>query len=186
MVEDLSTPARTTNLFFNEFTKDLHDGDVILFIGFARTDEVERNKIYERDKGYILAHTDKDIIVENAELDSFVEQAKAAKAIFVTGGDTQSLQSVIASKPDFLDTIKGKLYAGTSAGAMITSTYKYACTANEVQKGLGWLPIRLMVHYGNPEYNSTEETLRVLKQYSDDLELIALPECEWVVREVDL
>ena len=36
--------------FFEEFTKDLKDGDRVLFIGFARRETDERQEIYERDK----------------------------------------------------------------------------------------------------------------------------------------
>ncbi|MDC1205317.1 Type 1 glutamine amidotransferase-like domain-containing protein [Candidatus Pacebacteria bacterium] len=172
--------------FFKEFTKDLQGGDKVLFIGFARRDLDSRQEVYERDKGFILAHTDKDVIVENAELETLVEQAKEAKAIFVTGGDTTGLQNDIASKPDFLEAIKGKVYAGSSAGAMITAKYKYACSDDEVQEGLGWLPIRLMVHYGNPEFSSTEETKKVIEKYDSSLELVLLPECEWQVKEIEL
>lgn len=172
--------------FFQEFTKDLNDGDKVLFVGLARREPDNRQEIYERDKGYILKNTDKDIIVENAELSTLVEQAQEAKAVFVTGGNTTELQNDIASKPDFLKAIKGKVYAGSSAGALIAAKYKYACTANEVQEGLGWLPIRLMVHYGNPEFNSTEETKKIIEEYDPSLELVLLPECEWVVKEIEI
>jgi len=172
--------------FFEEFTKDLEDGDKVLFVGFARRDLDERKEMYERDKGFILAHTDKNIIVENAEFDTLIQQTNEAKAIFVTGGNTDNLQADISSKPEFFEAIKGKVYAGSSAGALIAATYKFACSANEVQEGLGWLPIRLMVHYGNPEFNSTEETKMELEKYPADLELILLPECEWTVKEIEL
>jgi hypothetical protein len=43
-----------------------------------------------------------------------------------------------------------------------------------------------MVHYGNPDFNSTEESLLELKKHRDELELIVLPECEWVVKEIEL
>lgn len=170
--------------FFEEFVKDLEDGDKVLFVGFARRDLEERQRVYERDKDFILSHTDKNIIIENAELDTLIEQAKEAKAVFVTGGDAAGLQSDVASKLEFINAIKGKVYAGYSAGAMITATYMHDCSTNKVKEGLGWLPIRLMVHYGNPEFNSTSESKVEIEKYPEDLELILLPECEWVVREV--
>ena len=172
--------------FFKEFTKDLNDGDTVLWIGFARSNENERIVTFERDKALISSGTAKDLVVVNAELETFVEQAASAQAIFVTGGNTNQLQQAVASGVGFLDAIKGKVYAGSSAGAMIASTYKYACTENELQEGLGWLPIRIMVHYGNPEFNSTEETKKEIENIHTDLELILLPECEWVVRNIEL
>lgn len=167
--------------FFKEFTKDLKDGDKVLFVGFARREREERLKIYERDRSYILASTDKELVVENAELDKLIDQTRSAQAIFVTGGDALALQADIASKPGFFEAMEGKIYAGSSAGAMITSRYMYACSDKVVREGLGWLPIRLMVHYGNPAYHSTEESKPELEAVAPELELVLLPECEWRV-----
>jgi len=182
----LSVPNSHNDSFFKEITKDLADNDKVLFIGFARIDEKQRQEIYERDKEYILAQTEKDIIVENAKLETVIEQANEAKAIFVTGGTTQWLQSDLEKYPRFRKAINGKVYAGSSAGACICSTYYFGCTPAKVLKGMGFLPIRLMVHYGNSEYNSTDETLAELKKYPEELELVVLPECKWVVKEIEL
>ena len=172
--------------FFREITKNLKDGDIVLFVGFARKDQIERENIYERDRELILRQTEKKIIVENAKEESLIDQVKKSKAIFVCGGDTLGLQKIMEKYEGLTDAIKGKIFAGSSAGALICAKYYFACSAKAVYEGFGWLPICLMVHYGNPEFNSTDETLEELKQYSDSLELIALPECEWTLREIDL
>lgn len=171
--------------FFKAVTEDLSDGDKVLFIGFARRDESDRNEVYERDKKLILAQTDKNIEVVNATYDNLIQQAKEAKAIFVTGGKTPELVEDIWKYPDFFDVIKGKTMAGSSAGACLFSTHYFYSEEEGVLEGLQILPIRLMVHYGNPEYNSTAEYLKLLEVYPNDLELVTLQECEWTVHELE-
>ena len=43
--------------------------------------------------------------------------------------------------------------------------------------------MRLMVHHGNPDFGGTDENLLLLEEYPKELELLELPECEWIVRE---
>lgn len=123
-------------------------------------------------------------MVENAEPDSFIEQAVEADAIFVAGGHTNALFADIAVKQGFYEAIKGKVYAGSSAGALIAEKYYFTSSANEIREGFGWLPIRLLTHYGNPDFNGTKETRQLLETYDDALELVTLSECEWRIFEI--
>lgn len=173
--------------FFRGFTKDLSDGDTVLFIGFARPDDGERQEIFERDKGYVLASTDKDISVENAQLETVVEQTKQAQAILITGGDTRGLVADLKEKDGFIEALKGKVVAGTSAGAYLFSTYFYSCGENKVFPGLGTFPIKMVCHYGGTQFDITDEDVQKMKDYpGEGLELMVIPEQEWVAKEVDL
>lgn len=49
--------------YFTELTKDLLDGDEVLFIGFARRNEAERTETYEREKSFILARTNRPYVL---------------------------------------------------------------------------------------------------------------------------
>jgi peptidase E len=172
--------------FCSEITKSLDDGDEVLFIGFARRDEEKRLNIYKRDREYILAQTNKDIKIVNATYDNLIEQLKSAKAIYITGGETDELVKDIQRYPEFIDLIKGKIVAGSSAGACLFSTYYFTCTDKGVLKGLGTIPMRFMCHYGNPEFLGTEESLDLLKTYPNNLELVITRECEWIKKEIKL
>lgn len=172
--------------FFRELTKNLADGDMVLSIGFANRDEAGRLEYFERDKGFLLAQAKTKIQVVNATHEDLENQIKAAKSIYITGGETPELVNDIKKYPDFLELLSGKLVGGTSAGACLFSTYYLNCPKSEVRQGLGVFPIRLAVHYGNPEFNSTGETVRLLEEYPQDLELVKLQECEWTVKEVDI
>lgn len=170
--------------FFSECTKDLKDGDKVLWIGFARRDAAVREKTFVRDTELILSHTDKDLTVLNADESKLHEQVKQAQLVFVTGGDTQKLQTAIEKHPNFFNALKGKVYAGSSAGACICAEYYYGNGRSKIIPGLGILPIRLMVHSDNPEFGGTEENLKQLEEANLELELLALPQTQWVVREL--
>ena len=172
--------------FFRELTKDLVDGDIVLSIGFANRDESGRLAYFERDKGFLLAQAKADIQIVNATYDDLPNQMRTAKSIYITGGNAPELINDIKKYPDFLKLLSGKLIAGTSAGACLFSTYYLNCPKPEVQQGLGVFPIRLAVHYGSREFNSTDEMVKLLEKYPQDLELVRLEECEWIVKEVDL
>ncbi len=164
--------------FFRELVKDLADGDQVLSIGFAQRDETVRQKYFERDKGFLLAQTKADINVINATYDDFIEQIGASKSVYITGGDCPELVKNIQRYQDFDSLLRGKVIGGTSAGACLFAAYYLNLPEPEVMSGLSVFPIRLMVHYGNSEFNSTDKTLQVLQHAHPELELLRLRECE--------
>lgn len=180
----LKLQRESNDLFLREFTKNLENGDEVLFIGFACQDMKERISRYERDKSLILAQSDKNITVTNATLDGLVEQTKRARAIFVTGGNTEALVEDMLKYPQFREAVRGKVVAGSSAGAALFST----CYLNKdgMRKGLSFVPVKLVFHYGNPEFGTTKERLHLLDECPRGLELLTIEETKWVVREVGL
>ncbi|HEY6736570.1 MAG TPA: Type 1 glutamine amidotransferase-like domain-containing protein [Candidatus Saccharimonadia bacterium] len=172
--------------YFHELTRQLSDGDEVLFIGFARRDEADRIEVYEREKQFILAQTKLDIKVINATHENLINQIQSAKTIHITGGETDELVKDMQKYPDFIASIRGKVVGGSSAGACLFSTYYFFSTSNSVLKGLGTLPIRLLVHYGSTEFRATDESLELLKAFPAQLELVALEECAWIAKEIDI
>lgn len=182
----LKLKDKRNDTYFQELTKDLGDGDQVLFIGFARRDEKDRAKVYEREKSFLLAQTNKAIKVINATYDNLIEQIKAAKVIQITGGESPELIRDMQKYPDFVKALSGKVVGGSSAGVCLFSTYYFFSDERGVLKGLGTLPIRLRVHSDNPEFGTIESSLELLKKYPQDLELVLLEECAWVVKEMDV
>lgn len=172
--------------FFRELVKDLGDGDIVLSIGFANRDDAGRLEYFERDKGLLLAQAKTKIQVVNATYDDLEDQIKAAKSIYITGGEAPELVHDVKKYPNFLKLLSGKLVAGTSAGACLFSSYYLNCPKSEIRPGLAVFPIRLAVHYGNPEFNSTDETVKLLEEFPHELELVRLQECEWIEKEIEL
>ena len=172
--------------FFREFVKNLEDGDQVLHIGFARRDLDERRRTFERDKSLILAQTTKDITVIAATTTDLAKQLEASRAVFVTGGDTEGLIEDVRACGNFAALLSGKVVAGSSAGAYLLSRFYFSGKTKGVLPGLGILPVRILCHYGNPEFDATDEALDLLRTYSEDAELLALKECAWVVRTREL
>lgn len=171
--------------YFRELTKGLEDSNILLWVGFARENEEDKQAAFEREKGLIMSQTKAKIKIIEATEHDFSTQIKQAKAIHITGGSSPKLIDVVNKHPDFIKQLHGKVVGGSSAGAALFSTYYWSgATLKRVNKGLGTLPIRLMVHYGNPEFGATEDTRKKLEKYPDDLELVLLEECEWRVFEI--
>lgn len=181
----LSVSSPSNDSFFAEFARNLNDGDKVLFVGFARRDEQERLDIYERDKGYILSQTDRRVDVVCATYADFIEQAQSARAIFITGGETGALVKDVEKFPEFVDSIRGKVVAGTSAGAYLFAKY-YFSSERGVCEGLDVVPIKIIGHYGNSDFKGTEDSLKLLQGHGEELETVVLNECEWTKTEIDL
>jgi hypothetical protein len=177
---------KRNDAYYREITKGLVAGDEVLFVGFARRDEDDRNNQYEREKGWILAQTNADLKVTNATYDGFIDQVQRAKSVHITGGESPELIKDIQRYPDFLLALAGKTVGGSSAGACLFSTLYYYGEQRKVLEGLATVPIRLMVHYGSSEFNATDTNLEQLKAVSPELELVTLEECEWIERLVDI
>jgi peptidase E len=174
------------NAFFAEFTSGLKDGDTVLYVGFARESIAEQREVYERDREKICSSTKADIDVVFAEESRFQEQLKNAQAIYVTGGKTSVVKQRLQQFPDFAELLAGKVYAGSSAGANVVSKCHTSGFADGLQKGLGIVPVCVMAHYGNPEYNAGEEQAVLFRDFAGKYDLLKLAETEWEVREVDV
>ena len=119
-----------------------------------------------------------------ADEDSFKEQIETARAIFFSGGKMKKLMKILNDCSNFKDIIKGKILAGSSAGAYIFSTYYHSASDGEIYKGLGVLPIRIVCHYLSPKFNVTKEAITKIEKYSKDLELVVLRDYEYKIIEL--
>jgi len=172
--------------YFQELTKDLSDGDKVLFIGFARPDLEDRQQVYERDKEYIVSNSNISVDVVNATQENLLEQLAQAKAVHVTGGETDQLVQIMRGFPEFKKLVEGKTVGGSSAGACMLCEYYYFSSTDSVLEGLGLLPIKVLVHYGSSEYKANDEAVKKLEVVPGNLEVLKLEECAWVKREVEL
>ena len=179
-------PDQRNDLFFRNLVTGLEDHDQVLSIGFAQHDVAIRKEYFQRDKHFLLAQTRNKVKVENATYDNLTEQVRASKSIYITGGSCPELINDISRYPDFISSLRGKLVAGTSAGACLFSSYYLNLPDSTVLTGMGLFPIRLMVHFGNPEFKSTNQTLKILESEHKEFELLKLTECQWVEKTADL
>lgn len=162
--------------FFNEISKELSEGDNILVVYFSRQ-ENEYEKLFNQDKQNILNNANgKKLEITLAFRSDFINQIKKSNAIYMRGGDTEQLLATLKAYPDFIEAIKNKVVAGSSAGAYVLAKYYYTHSKDMVREGLNILPIRLICHY-----NNSKELIDRFNQYSKEFELIILKDYEYKV-----
>lgn len=139
--------------YYREITGDLKDGDTVLVVLFARKKE-EWADLFQDETRKLTASTGAKLKIELASEDDFASQLKQANAIVIRGGDTLKLIEIIKRYPDFAEAIKGKVVAGSSAGAYLFSRYYHSGSSNDVFEGLGILPIRITCHYESKKFET--------------------------------
>lgn len=143
--------------FFQEMLKDAPKDAKVLLVYFAESDEMrplrtEQGKNqFEKNKGL------KNIEIKIASQDTFIDECKWADVIFFSGGRTVRLMEALKKYASLDEVFKGKTIGGDSAGANFIGQYFYSKGSQEIGKGLGILPIKIIVHYvenmGNPLSN---------------------------------
>jgi peptidase E len=167
--------------YYQEITKDLSAGAKVLVILFSREEE-EYDDLFKQEKGKILKSADnKQLEVQLASEDNFIEQVENADALVIRGGGTQKLISTLKKYPGFSNVIKGKVVAGSSAGAYILSTYYHSASADKIDEGLGILPLRVICHFQSDQFNVTEKAIEAINKYPEGLELVVLKDYQWRV-----
>lgn len=121
---------------------------------------------------------------------NFPAQVEAADIIFFSGGDSIPLYATIARIGNaWISKIKGKTVIGTSAGTDLLTTYNFDAQQHAIDKGLGLVPVKTIVHYGaNDEFNAGIDwanALSCLNEYGENLPVHPLKEGEFTVVEVD-
>lgn len=165
--------------FYTEILKDATEGAKILLVCFAKDDErvpiaTERVKIeFNKSKWQ------KEITFDVANEKSFLEQIKIANVVYFHGGTTLKLLEALKKFPNLKNSLDGKIIAGESAGANVFGKFFYSPSADKVDEGLGFLPLKIIPHY-------SEIYKGKIDGFGDGLELLLLPEYQYKVFEVNL
>jgi peptidase E len=171
-----SAPVQSNRDFFHKITKDLSDGASVLVCYFAR-EQKEYDRLFAEDQRNLIDNArGKEINVVLASVEHFVDQLSQAGALYMRGGSTQKLLSVLKRYPAFSKLIAGKVVAGSSAGAYVLAKYFYSQDERAVGRGLGLLPIGVIAHFDN-----NQEELDQLKQAAKGLEVVTIPDSEFKV-----
>lgn len=167
--------------FYREMTAGVPDGGTVLLVYFAVTDGKLEEK-FEQDKGRILVGAgDRSLNIQVATRENFIEEVKAADAVYMRGGSTETLLTTLKEYPDFKEAITGKIISGSSAGAYVLSTHYYSSSNHKVGVGLAILPARVICHYQSEhrDFQEKEDPIRVMEGYPNELDLIVLKDHEW-------
>lgn len=115
-------------------------------------DEEKWSRNLQKDKALFEQFTpDTKIEFILAQKDKFAEQIKSADVVFFKGGSPKKLLDTLSDDLSWMNAMKDKTVAATSAGVYALSSYYLDRTEVQpkVSKGLSILPIKSIVHYGS-------------------------------------
>jgi len=177
-----SRPTEDNKKFFFEMVADVPDSCTILCVYFSRPKE-EWGELLTQDKERISSISPKkklNFVLASDNTKIFTEQIKKAGVLYMRGGKTDMLLEALKPIEHFGSLLKGKIVAGSSAGACVLSTQFYTGTnGSTVRDGLGILQIKIFVHYGEEKKHFVEE----LEKRGEKLPIYKIPEETFYVIE---
>jgi peptidase E len=171
-----------------EFAEALVEGcgasPKLLICLFARAPETwEKTFQQERESftKYLPSHS---LDIRLADPKTFAEQVSWADAIYMRGGVTDTLISILSQNPEWQQHLDGKTLAGSSAGADAIATHHYNLDTRKIGSGLGLLSVKMIPHwksnYCGPEFD-WEAAYAKLKNYGDALPVVTLAEGQFEI-----
>lgn len=134
--------------FYKEILKDAPENAKVLVVLFAKDDpERMQASILKVTSAFNTNKWQKNITVEIADKENFIEQVKSVDIVYFTGGRSLVLLEALKKYPNIEKFLEGKTVAGESAGANVFCKFFYSPLADSVSEGLGILPIKIIPHY---------------------------------------
>ncbi|MDO8496086.1 MAG: Type 1 glutamine amidotransferase-like domain-containing protein [bacterium] len=155
--------------FFKEILRSAPEKVKVLLVYFAKEiDRIPTNKDedieqFNKNKGQ------KNLLFEVANEESFLKQVYWADIVYLHGGTSLKLLDTLKQFQNLKQLFEGKIIAGDSAGANILSAVFYSMVADDVFKGFGLIPIKIICHY-------SEKYKDKLGKDTSSLETLFLPE----------
>jgi peptidase E len=165
--------------FYQDILSYSSDKVKILLVCFATEDEKVDQKVAKLKNRFQKVSGNKILSFEVANRSDFRTQIQVADIIYFCGGQTFRLLGVLKEFPALKDWIKEKVLVGESAGANVWGKYFYSPNADKIEKGLGFIPIKIIPHFV-PKY------AHLLDKVETNLQELNLPEYTFKVFEVDL
>ncbi|HMO78399.1 MAG TPA: Type 1 glutamine amidotransferase-like domain-containing protein [Candidatus Paceibacterota bacterium] len=131
--------------FYKEILRDAPEGSRILLVPFAK--DTHRIPSATEKVAFEFNKQNKNITVEVADEQNFIQQLKFADIAYFHGGASLKLLEALKKYLNLEDSLCGKIIAGESAGANVWSKFFYSPKADVVSEGLGILPIKMIPHY---------------------------------------
>lgn len=174
--------------YYHEIVKDI-DAPKILLIYFPREEDMYEDLLNRDKQNFALSNPGKTFEYEIATIENLSEQIANCDVVFITGGETNKLlERIKQSNVDLKEATRGKVVAGSSAGAYLMSEWYYTNGGKEIRQGLGLVNVAAWAHYRadrGSEYWLSEEQIqgieKELQEKIGDGEVVKLPEQEFVV-----
>lgn len=164
------------NNYFKEMVKGIKAPKVLIVCFSKPKKNWARDFEWEKEK---FRHIKKKIefILADDNPKVFVKQVKEADVLNIKGGSNELTCNRMKKIKDLEKLFRGKIIAGSSAGANALAKYYYTRSKNKIEKGLGILPIKVFVHYAK----KWEKEFERLKNYKEDLEIYKIPETKYFI-----
>ncbi|MBY0537926.1 Type 1 glutamine amidotransferase-like domain-containing protein [Patescibacteria group bacterium] len=179
-----SADNKLNHTFYQEIARDVPDHGKILLCYFASKDDDNSGRFVEDSKRIKQQSHGKQFNFIEAEENSFIDQLKLSDALYLRGGSTPKLLSVLGQYVNFKELLGGKTVAGSSAGAYVIGKYSAFHddeSGGKVRQGLGLLPLKVVCHYESKDLPPNPEALELLMNTEPELETVYLKDWEWRV-----
>lgn len=165
--------------FFTEMIKNKSKDIRILLVYFARPKEKWSYLLEDDKRKFLAASTDKilEFTLASKKPLAFIKQIKAMDVIYIRGGSNDLLKKYFPKIKNLPALLKGKVIAGSSAGANLISKYYFATDIRKIRSGLGLFPIKVFCHF----FKRDKKELEKLKRYGEELKVFAIPETQFFV-----
>lgn len=104
---------------------------------------------FEGFKPFFMRAFGEDVEYELADPDKFIEQIQRSDVVYLHGGSSHRLKTVLARYGNLEAHFRGKTIIGSSAGANYLSAVGWSPSLREVIIGSGIVPWNVIVHYGS-------------------------------------
>jgi cyanophycinase-like exopeptidase len=163
--------------YFREMTKGFGDNTVnILLNYFSREDDLD-NLVKQDKPKFEKNSVAKKLNFEVADPDNLASQIKKCDVMYMRGGVTGKLKSLISKTPNLEKLFEGKVISGSSAGVYVLTKHYYGNDSHKFGEGLGILNIKAFCHYKPKDSDVVEELLKI----GEELSTIILPDYKWEV-----
>ncbi|HDH07591.1 MAG TPA: hypothetical protein ENG89_01060, partial [Candidatus Moranbacteria bacterium] len=163
--------------FFREIVSDFSEPIKVLIVCFATEKDTWPDQFEWEKKKFTFLNENIEFILADDNPEIFPKQVVDSDAIYIKGGSTQPLYKKLKNIKNLSNLFRGKILAGSSAGANIVAKYYYSYHRDRIEEGLGILPIKVFVHYSEEKV----EKLKILEKHKENLKTYVIPETEYVV-----
>ena len=179
-----STDNESNRTFYEEVARDIPDHGTVLLCYFASKDEDNTGRFNEDSEKIRQQFNGKIFNFLLADAKDFIEQLDQSDALYLRGGSTPKLLSVLRKYSNLKESLNNKTVIGSSAGAYVIGRYSAFHddeSGGKVREGLGFLPLRVVCHYESATLAPNPEALSLLIDMAPELDLVLLRDFEWKV-----
>lgn len=178
-------PCENNDNYYKEIMRSVSGPVKVLLVYFA-TENDKWNELAEWQKNKFMAQACGERIafeIASDDVEKFAKQVKWCDIVYIRGGSTPMLQMQLERVSHLPELFKGKVVAGSSAGAIVLAKYYYDQDNDQIFEGLDLLHVKMITHYlstGQYETTSKKDKLKILENYKEKMPVYAIKETEFI------